>query len=252
MTKRAFLFLGVLSTLSSSQAVVWTANVFGVMRVDSTNRETIVSVPWVATKSGADQPIAVSNLVHTSGLNAGDQLEYYNAATGKYEIWLLVRDGNRLTWQAAQNVDETNVALSTSPLMRGNALVLVRQDPLADHFYLHGQVARSGASTNALPRSSTAPVYTLLAPPNDHSVSLNDATWSNVNSNDCVLVRGKRYQFVNHKWGRWEWDPTTFEGTFHALSDAEAIPRGQGFWFVSAPCADAAAEVIWHNLPSAR
>ena len=243
-----FVFSLALAAALPALADVTTDNVIGVLRVDSSAAETIVSVPWVATSAAAtDTAIPVTDIVKTAGLNIGDELYYYNSETGKYQCWRLTSDG----WGAANPVVEGGEAApSNATLARGNAIILKRGAPIQDHFYLQGQVAKSGSQVCTMTRSATGVAYSLLAPPTDTAIGLNAGTWSNVADGDYVLVQGKKYEYdeSKQKWGTYKVDLTKFEKTFTAANAEIAI--GQGAWYVSAKGSDAAAAVTWNNLPA--
>jgi len=243
-----FVFSLAMAAALSALAETETANVIGVLRVDSSNSETIVSVPWVATSAEAtDSAIPVTDIVKTAGLATGDELEYYNPSTGKYQCWQLSSSGQ---WVAAQSVGEGGeVTPSDAALTRGNAIILVRKSDIQDHFYLQGQVAKTGSATCTMTRSANAVAYSLIAPPTVDPVGLNVGTWTNVAAGDFILVRGKKfvYDSTTAKWGTYATNPTTFEKTF--TTTEATISVGQGAWYVSA-AGTTAATVTWPNLPS--
>lgn len=229
-----------------------TANVIGLIRVDSSANETIVSIPFVATSAGADDAaIPVTDIVKTANLEVGDKLEYYNSAQGKYEVWQIVAgEGGVKTWQAATSVNDGEMTVASSSLARGNAIILVRTTP-GSCFYLQGQVAKSGSAECTMARgSASAPAYSLIAPPSDKTVELNDGVWAKVGAKDQVQINGKLYWFdaLSGKWGTYATDPTTFVKTFTPTEATIAV--GTGAWFISAPGATEAAQVTWSNLPS--
>lgn len=238
-----FVFSLALAAALPALADVTTANVVGVLRVDSSAAQTIVSVPWVATSAGDDADIPVTDIVKTAGLNIGDELYYYNSKTGKYQCWRLTSDG----WGAANPVVEGGEAApSNATLARGNAIILKRTAPIQDHFFLQGQVAKTGSQVCTMTRSATGVAYSLLAPPTDKSVSLNDGTWSGVDVGDYVLVKGKMLKYNNGKWGTY-----SYENFIEAFAESkDTIDLGQGAWYVSAKGTTSAAKVTWTNLPS--
>lgn len=246
-----FVFSLALAAALPALADVTTANVVGVLRVDSSAAETIVSVPWVATSAAAtDTAIPVTDIVKTAGLNIGDELYYYNSETGKYQCWRL-KNG---VWGAAEDVIEGGEnAPANATLVRGNAIILKRTAPIQDHFFLQGQVAKTGSQVCTMTRSATGVAYSLLAPPTDTAIGLNAGTWSNVADGDYVLVQGKKYEYgedetLSKKWGTYVTDPETFGKTFTAANAEIAV--GQGAWYVSAKGSDEAATVTWNNLPT--
>lgn len=250
-----FVFSLALAAALPALADVTTANVIGVLRVDSSAAETIVSVPWVATSAAAtDTAIPVTDIVKTANLTEGDELRYYNSSSGKYQCWEL----DHGVWVAAASVAESGndeAAPSGATLVRGNAIILVRQNPVDDKgvakpFYLQGQVAKSGSQVCTMTRSATGVAYSLLAPPTDTAIGLNAGSWSNVADGDYILVQGKKYEYdeTEQKWGTYEVNLTEFKKSFTVATAEIAI--GQGAWYVSAKGSDAAAAVTWNNLPT--
>ena len=247
-----FVFSLALAAALPALADVTTDNVIGVLRVDSSAAETIVSVPWVATSAAAtDTAIPVTDIVKTANLTDGDELKYYNSSSGKYQCWKLTEGA----WEAATKVTESTsdeAAPSGATLVRGNAIILVRQNPVDDKgvakpFYLQGQVAKSGSQVCTMTRSATGVAYSLLAPPTDTAIGLNAGSWSNVADGDYVLVQGRRYEYNGTQWGAYTTDRTTFVRSFVPATAEIAV--GQGAWYVSAAGATEAT-VTWNNLPT--
>ena len=242
-----FVFSLALAAALPALADVATDNVIGVLRVDSSAAETIVSVPWVATSAAAtDTPIPVTDIVKTAGLNIGDELYYYDSEHGIYLCWTL---NAQKKWDAAKD-GGSGTTSSVSSLGRGNAIILKRTAPIQDHFFLQGQVAKSGSAECTMMRSATAPVYSLIAPPTDKAVSLNDGAWSNVARNDKVILKGRMFKYKEGKWGTYKYDENFVESFEKASETDVTVAVGEGAWFVSAKGDGEAASVSWSNLPS--
>ena len=62
--------------MGTAAMAVSSSNMFGILRVDSTAEETIISVPWIET-AALSGDIRVCDLVLTSNLTVGDRLLYY-------------------------------------------------------------------------------------------------------------------------------------------------------------------------------
>ena len=214
-------------------------NVFGVLRVDSTAAQTIVSIPWEAAGGGA---VKVKDAIKTANLTKGDQLYYYDtaAATPAYKLWVLGDNG----WVGATTV-YNNITPSAGSdedaLARGGALILVRQDP-SKPFYLYGQYTAASASLNVVKGTLTAPAYSLVAPAVATSTSLDSLASSAVGSSDTVIVRdlnGNTRALVCRQDAddfKFKWGTVTGGGlgrpeTFNSV--AITIPAGEGFWYVS-------------------
>lgn len=223
-----------------SVMAVESSNTFGILRVDSTAAQTIVSVPWAAAGGGN---INVADVVKTANLNNGDKLHYYNTTTKKYRVWGLTNG----EWVEAKDAQDSAVDAPT--LARGNAIILERFAPqdgsIANCFYLYGQYTNAAASTECVANG-----YTLLAPPSTEDTNLNNKTWSNVGSNDYIILsNGKMLTYKNEKWG---YDTRTFNTTTHLFEETHntsvaVIEAGEGAWYVSN--SETGASVVWATAP---
>lgn len=180
-------------------------NTFGLLRVDSTAKETIVAVPWVEAGSD-DQPISVKNLISSKNISNGDELFVYLGSYGQYAGYVF----DNGEWKSAQNVIKSGLVsqagdmASTHP--RGSALVLRRKDA-SKPFYLFGQVGKTAPQSLDLIKGG----YNLIAPPGDTAVDLNDSTVVEFNgvlglSNDRIETTDKatgvaiKYMYKNGVW----------------------------------------------------
>lgn len=233
------------SAAAFAETSATTANVIGVLRVDSAAKRTIVAVPWVAAAvAGGD--IKVTDLVKTSNLTVGDKLHYYNGST--FDSWDLVdgESGQAPVWRAAVSVKgsgeaEQNASADVQGLPRGGAILLDRKTPSAS-FYLQGQV---GSATIASPTISAgtvaAPVYSLIAPPkaqNEATFALSSLTFKGtIGKKDRIFIylasgETKECQYKDGVWKYNTW--TEGENGWMKESWTEAtIPTGTGFWYVS-------------------
>lgn len=212
---------------ASTALAVESSNTFGILRVDSTAAQTIVSVPWVAAGGGN---INVADIVKTANLNNGDKLYYYNTGTTNYRVWELTNGA----WQEAVPAGES--ATQNPVLARGNAIILERFAPqdgsIANCFYLYGQYTTDASSTTCVANG-----YTLLAPSTTEDFNLNatGVMSGTPNANDRIGVPVTndgiqslallRYNDTDNKWGikKATWD--------YSLA---TIPAGQGVWYISA------------------
>lgn len=244
MTMKIALLLSVplVSASVFAAATTQSSNTFGLLRVDSAQKQTIVCVPWVASSATDDLPIKVTDIVKTANLTVGDNLYWYDGA--KYWGWVLQKkqESDEKVWVAANIVEEGDV-VAASPgagiqtLARGNAIILVRQNP-ANPFYLLGQVAKSGAVASEFP----AGAYSLLAPPSASAtgIDVNSATWANVNVADQIMFTdsaGKSRTLLwnpsaegGAKWGVFKRTVSAPEGTWKY--DVLIAP-GCGAWYVN-------------------
>lgn len=229
--------LSALAIAAASTALaVESSNTFGILRVDSSAEQTIVSVPWENAGGGA---IKVKDVVKTANLTVGDQLYYYDATAQEpaYKMWALTENG----WEGA-----TTVANGITPtagdeedtLARGGALILVRSAPTkvvdgktaANPFYLYGQYNSSQPSISVT-RNASSVTYTLIAPPSANAVSLNDGTWAGVTSGDRVILPNGQplyWKDSTDKWCALTTDLDTGDDTYTPY--ATPVPAGEGVW----------------------
>ena len=241
----------ITSACAWAESTVEGANTFGILRVDSSAAETIIAVPWLGA-STSETSIKVTDVVKTANLNKDDELYYYDGSA--YKCWKL--DANK-EWQAAKIVGMGEAGDNTTSLVRGNAIILKRNAPIAEAIYLYGQVASSGSVDITITQGTAAtPAYTLLEPPNDTNTSLNSGTWSNVDANDMIIVDGVdnalRYNATEGKWGI-----RTIKGydkqtgvTYEWSYTSSTIPVGKGAWYISSKTGDNAPKWALTDMPN--
>lgn len=238
------------SLLASAAAFAETsatsANVIGVLRVDSTAKRTIVAVPWVAAAvAGGD--IKVTDLVKTSNLTVGDTLSYYKG-DGTFDTWRLVEGTGEAApaWAPVNQVSKSGeTGTSEDPavqtLPRGGALILVRQDATKP-FYLQGQYSEVAAAAPTIATgTAAAPVYNLIAHPGAKSgvVDLNaDIAWTNPNTTDRIFILKPdgltvECQYLSGKWQYNTWVKPQGGGLMQEQWSDATVPAGTGFWYVS-------------------
>lgn len=233
------------SAAAFAETSATTANVIGVLRVDSAAKRTIVAVPWVAA-GVADGNIKVTDLVKTSNLTPGDTLYYYNGET--FDSWVLMagESGQAPVWQAAVGVTENgkaeeNASPDVQGLPRGGAILLDRKTPSAP-FYLQGQVGTTDIASKVIAAGTVAaPVYSLIAPPkvqNEATFALSSLKFTGtIGAKDRIFIylpsgETKECQYKDGKWKYNTW--TAGENGWMTESWSEAtIPTGTGFWYVS-------------------
>jgi len=233
---KKLLFTAVSALAIAGVAVAADSTEFGVLYVPSTDKETIVSVPWLESGTGNDD-VKVADLVLTSGLEAavdggyaGDQLMYYPGSGTTYQCWVLVEDSatHVKSWQPGNTV--TAGGISTAPgaanatLARGQAIILKRNRSGIDKgFYIMGKPAASEAGSINLPSGSKeTSACALIAPSKTTATKLDDMTWTNLATRkDYVVIGMDMYMWSGTNW--------KLNGT---VKNPE-IPAGEGVWFVS-------------------
>lgn len=214
--------LSALAIAAASTALaVESSNTFGILRVDSSAAQTIVSVPWEAAGGGE---IKVADIVKTANLNNGDKLYYYNGSG--YTMWQLT-DG---AWVEAQSGEGE---LTYQDIPRGGAIILERFAPqggsIANCFYLYGQYTTAGSSTTCVANG-----YTLLAPPSTTETDLNTKTWTTPGSNDNIILQDTTVlHYRNSKWGKLTKELNRETGVITETVDPSVakIAAGEGAWY---------------------
>ena len=181
-------------------------------------------------------------LIDTSNRAAGDVLQVYNKADGKYYTWTL--SGPNGTWNPAMTFtvsgsgDESthNTAASSIQLYAGQAVWLTRQDTTKE---IRLQVAYAAGATTIQLENGTAekPKWNLVASPSGGEIPVKSLE-SQVNENDRLLIpTGGAPLNV-----RWSGDKLVYDGAEQVGEvvvpceieiTTETIPAGTGFWFVS-------------------
>jgi len=218
---------------------------FGILAVPSSAAETIVAVPWLASGTGTDS-VKVADLVLTDNLTVGDELKWYDSATRKYQNWILREkeesDKTVKYWASAINVSgdaaKTSEDATKQGIERGQALILKRQSPIADTFYIKGKPTSDAAQTMTI--SSASGVYSLIAPPSLTNTLVNSLKWSGLKAGkDSLITTDSTGAFKSYIWSGKRWRST---GTDGAVNDLEVI-KGTGVWFLSG--SDDTKTVTW-------
>jgi hypothetical protein len=260
------LFLGIVASLAGvsvcqAQEVVDTvyedapsANVFGVLKVVSSEVETAISVPWLNVGGG---DISASNLVYTANLNAGDVLFVYTGDKS-YKAWAVVEKTPGVkTWEPMTEVSASGSDYSVAQdsasraFARGSGLFLKRSAPLAEAIYLHGQKPETTAGETAM----TLGGYTLFAPPSVAAVDLNDpekVAWdwgeaTPATGDEVKIPIGSTGVFLTYKWTKVKVDGTWKLYRLKKMSPVydASLPAGRGAWYVSGAQSQTAPVLRW-------
>ena len=232
--KKLISAIAVVAAASVALADGASANVLGVLRVDSAEKQTIVAVPWVSASASGGSAISVADIVKTDNLAAGDRLCAYE--NGAYKAWILANEGGTLVWESANNVtvggSTASEGAANATIARGDALLLIRDNP-GPCFFLVGQYTSAAAGTVTLP----AGAWSLVAPPSTVDFNLNDATWSSPNSADRITIKNAAGNMVRMKYdsasGKWQGrDMSNPSSTWSAA--AAVVPAGCGAWYQNA------------------
>ena len=225
------------------------STVFGILKVESTRANTLVSVPWAGvTLAEGEVPVSVADLVKTANLTAGDRLMAYDAPNGRYLGWVLQEDAaGLLAWTPSATVDQGGVSVAPAEgeatLARGGALWLVRQHPTevdgrARPFYLQGQYAPAAAQVAVAGGTAEAPAYTLLGNPGLAGAEINGLDWGTgpAAGDTLSVMDGAVPRILNWDAAAGEWYrmvPRAVNGRVTNVRETgDRLPAGLGLWYV--------------------
>ena len=209
---------------------VETSYVVGVFPVAVSAGENIINVPWVESgTTGAG--VAVTNLVKTSNLTAGDSLIWYNPSDAKFYGWHVSGGYWVPTTTITSYGEKSFISSDSKTLSKGDAIILKVAN--AGTAYIVGQYdAGKGSGVAVTAGTSTNPTYTLFAPPGVDT--------------GCAINGGLEFTgTVDDKDMIWLADGTEVRkgknGTWLGIKDGNVltpitnptIPCGQGAWYVS-------------------
>lgn len=253
---KALAFFSCLLAGSAACAAVTSDATFGVLKVASNNKETVISVPWVSA-TNLNTSVAVKDFVKTTGMTDGDELYLYDNNNGTYKLWVF--DASENKWKGTLKVSAKITSITgesagsdTNLIARGSALIIARQNPTTSDIYLYGQYNSSAPSAPVVTRDAEKVVSSLFAPWNvsGDRISLNALAstaendgkqylaWDATNKPvDGDIIRahsasGKTtlsftYKESDGKWGR-------MVGTSRNTETAY-INAGMGAWYVAKP-----------------
>ena len=219
-------------------ATIVTTYTLGVFPLE-VGKEAIINIPWVESgNDGDDESIAVTNIIKTATLAAGDHLYYYNTTTGEYLGWDLSASG---VWEPVTTVTTNGLVEIVSPadkktLTRGGALVLDREASFSyaatTNIYIVGQVSDNAASVEI------SAGYNLIAPPIvSGSKDLTTLTWTGANIGDELVSSVlKKYTWNGSCWTRKVYDPSKRDYTDVIYDGSEEVkkiylPAGNGIFY---------------------
>ncbi len=262
MKKTALLTVSaLLATAPVFASDVEGSNVFGLLTVLSKATDTIVAVPWCECSTNDNQAIAISNIVKTANLTAGDKLAALSTNGVYLNTWTLKSGtGDVLYWDSDKTVVEsgvtdTTIAADKTFAARGTAILLHRQNPTVDGdakpFYLYGQVGTTLTVTSTIENtgaSETTPVYTLIAPPNTEPVNVLSALTGAV-SGDSIVVRNLQgiARTYTYNGSAWKYRATPVSAEESTASEI-TISAGTGAWYVSRN-SSAKPTITWSGVP---
>lgn len=215
---------------------VETSYVMGIFPL-TVGKQAIINIPWIeagADASDASATIAVTNLIKTATLKAGDQLFYYDGSG--YKAWYVEGEDDAVkVWKPYTEATVETVSVGAmgdlKVLQRGRALILNRAASYSDNsttnVYIVGQYTSAAASAISVGGSG----YTLLAPPVVTNVNLVAYNWSGAHDGDQLIVGvTNRYIRKNGEWGKRTYNASTYEWSFE-VKETITLPAGTGLFY---------------------
>lgn len=264
MKKLICLGIGVLVAAIAEASTVESSNVFGVLKVNSDQAETVLCVPWVGVGTGT--ALKASDVVLTSNLQEGDTLSAYDYNDNKFVTWVL--DSNK-AWVKSSSYTynsgttpitepDATVDANTVAVAKGGAFILCRNgrttSELSAPIYLSGQYSADTVSTT-ITGDTKKSVISFFAPPTAVKVNLNNLTPASGSfaEGDVIMIDfATQYKYSNNQWGKigQSSGTMTIDGQEVAftqitvnIADAK-IDAGRAGWYIRKPTTPAANVVI--------
>lgn len=229
------------------------ANTFGILKIESTAKETMIAVPWTwySKEEAKAADIPVKKLVKTTNLSEGDYLYCWLPAEGVYRTWIVNEDrewessktvlvdalGNTSETQADNDAQDADYEHATR-VARGGGLWLVRQDPTKP-FWVYGQSVQTAVTTTINPPTGAQKVCSnMIGNPYARPVRINDLVFAGtISTSDRIKVPDgtntpKTLIYVKGKGWRWTKTVLGDDGRVVSVYDYDvAVPAGQAFWY---------------------
>lgn len=208
----------------------------GVTAVSCSTTNAIIAVSYGDLATSGN--ISISNLVKTTNLKAGDTLQVYNEATGKFIVFTLEgKDNSPKFWKATEaftlNAKETEKAdPAATTRAPGYGIWLIRGSGWASSgyptftFYLYGNPNVTRPETSGTAISIPADAARLVGNPKGTAAV---PTVTNVAANDRIIVPASTLTGTRI----YTWNATTSKWTTKVKGQREelSVPPGSGFWY---------------------
>ena len=237
------------------------SNIVGVVRVMSTNKYTLVSVPFGAVGLDLANPdVTVSNLVQTLNFDMNDKVQVYSDEGNVMFSWSLNKKGvwapMKSNWVNALGMETNSApeAANAARIGRGWALRIYRKTPTYSDgspkpFYLIGQYDSLHGERQLAKGSLIKPRRSLVSFPGIGTFDINSIQ-EGVNENDSLMVdAGDSFTIYSPSiddkghvsWGynkeivvvRKVGPRTVTTRSMVRVTDDTILPCGIGFWYVS-------------------
>ena len=224
--KKSFLIATVLAT-ASAFAGQFESNPVGLLTLSSipttTDNLKLVAMPFDGYAETSGSSVKVADVLLTDGLLTGDKLYIPTGTKGQYNRYSLNSSGewvpaNVVTVSGATITAGSGTPPNDAAVPRGGAFWLETAAPTVK---LLGQPAASMATTNV----NVSVGYQLLAPTTSE-IDIKVSDLAGAQKDLIILANGTRYQKATSGWKN--------VATRKAVTDADVIPAGIGFWYKAA------------------
>ena len=230
----------------AGEAVLASCTTVGVMRVSSTNMNTVTAVPWYSMSVDTETPtnIVANDVVNQNGISADDMILAYKAASGKFNAW---SNGGESGWKALATVTTNGVDVvdaDDAQFPRGNAFWLVRSNPSTKYYYLIGRYTGDNYEVELAGGTAENPGNTLVANPTTDDTTLGALKFYDGNGDETTPGAGDRIVIldalgfeVSHYRSGGKWVHRELQQTgkrtkqVQVDSSGVVIPSGTGFWY---------------------
>lgn len=229
--KKELLIASVFAATIAGAGSVTTSNTMGYVPVDGANSTTANGKKMymvVAPFSGYDNgQIALADVIQTAGLSQGDEIFIPNGAG--YDNYTLDDKG---AWTASKIVtinsdgtvtEKSGKPADTATIDRGNGFWVKTE---ASSLSLFGNAVTAKAQVSAAGGGSKN-AWTMIGSTLNGEIAMKDLSGVGAQGDVIVLANGTRYTK-----GASAWKNTTLRSP-QALTDADKIPPGVGFWYAS-------------------
>lgn len=238
------------------------SNIVGVVRVMSTNKYTLVSVPFEAVGLGLEKSeISLSNLVQNINFSTSDRVQLYSPAGNVMYSWTLnpkgvwTPVGGYYTDAEGNEVKYTPDKANLQAMTKGYALRIYRKKPTAADgsplpFFLVGQYSALSGSRQIEAGNKIVTKMSLVSFPGIRPFDLNTIQ-EGVDKDDSIIftddVAPLTYTPKLEENGKWSWgyDVSWYEEVpgprgmpvlvkrVSRKTDDTIVPVGVGFWYAS-------------------
>jgi len=223
--KKSFIIATVLAT-ASAFAGQFESNPVGLLTLSSiptTDNLKLVAMPFDGYAETSGSSVKVADVLLTDGLSENDKLYIPTGTKGQYNRYSLNSSGewvpaNVVTVSGATITAGSGTPPNDAAVPRGGAFWL---ETTATSVKLLGQPAATMEKTS----KSVSVGYQLLAPTTSE-INVKVSELAGAQKDLVILANGTRYQKTASGWKN--------VATRAAVTDADVIPAGIGFWYKAA------------------